>query len=166
MMEMLRGRIGKVSRASWVAYALLLFGLVGAGINGFRVVQGLISRSWPTTGGVITKSRITATTDSDGDTHYAVEVAYEYVVDDVAYVGDRVSYGGVFLNFRSLSAAEATMSEYPQGRQVVVFYDPTNPQSAVLSTDRQSVSLQGLLGFGVLAVIGILMIMGVRMGAL
>jgi hypothetical protein len=163
-MELLRSRVRQVSGITWVAYALLLFGLAGLGVRGFRLVQGLISRTWPTTGGVITQSRITATTDSDGDTHYTVEVAYEYVVDDVAYLGDRVSYGGVFLNFRTLSAAEQTMSEYPQGRQVVVSYDPRNPQRAVLSTDTQSVSLQGLLGFGVLAIIGTLTLLGARTG--
>jgi hypothetical protein len=165
-MELLRSRVRQVSGITWVAYALLLFGLAGLGVRGFRLVQGLISRTWPTTSGVITRSRITATTDSDGDSHYTVEVAYEYVVDDVAYRGDRVSYGGVFLNFRTLSAAEQTMSEYPQGRQVVVSYDPRNPQRAVLSTDAQSVSLQGLLGFGVLAIIGTLMLLGARTGIL
>lgn len=165
-MEVLRGRIREVSGATWVAYALLLFGLAGVGVNGFRAMQGLISRTWPTTGGVITQSGISATTDSDGDTTFRVEVAYEYLVDDVPYIGDRVSYGGVFLNTRSLSAAEQTMSEYPPGRQVVVSYHPRNPHRAVLSTDTQSVSLQGLLGFGVFAIIGTLMLLGARMGVL
>jgi hypothetical protein len=165
-MELLRNRIRKVSGVTWVAYALLLFGLAGVGVNGFRATQGLISQTWPITGGVITQSRIAATTDSDGDSHYTVEVAYEYLVDDVAYVGDRVSYGGVFLNFGNLSAAEQTMSEYPLGRQVVVSYHPRNPRRAVLSTDTQSVSLQALLGFGVFAIIGTLMLVGARLGVL
>jgi hypothetical protein len=157
-MEVLRSRIREVSGISWVAYALLLFGLAGVGVNGFRAVQGLMSRTWPTTGGVITESQVSMTTDSDGDTHFTLEVAYEYRVGDVAYVGDRVSYGGVFVNFGDYSAAEQAMAEYPQGKQVVVHYDPRNPERAVLSTDKQSVSWQGLLGFGAFAIIGMLIL--------
>ncbi|MGD8967275.1 MAG: DUF3592 domain-containing protein [Anaerolineae bacterium] len=165
-MELLRSRIREISGISWVAYALVLFGLVGVGVNGFRAVQGLMSRTWPTTGGVITQSQISMTTDSDGDTHFTVEVAYEYRVGGVTYVGDRVSYGGVFLNFDDYSAAEQALSAYPQGRQVVVHHNPRNPQRAVLSTDAQAVSLQGLLGFGAFVALGLLMMFGVQRGAL
>jgi hypothetical protein len=161
-MERLRRRLQEVSGLAWVAYGLLLFGLVGLGVNGFRAVQGLMSRTWPTAGGVITQSQISTTADRDGDLHYRVEVAYAYTVDDVTYAGDRVSYGGVFLNFREMSAAAEGLSAYPRGRQVVVHYAPRNPQRAVLSTDAQAVSLQGLLGFGAFAVIGTLLIFAVR----
>jgi hypothetical protein len=138
------GQKGKAANTFWTALALLV-ALACAAIFVSRLVLDSSSRSWPTTGGVITESGISVDTDSEGDTSYQVSVAYQYIVDDVAYVGDRVSSLRA-ISRGSLQAAEEQWEKYLPGSEVTVFFDPKNPHRAVLETGTRWGDWLGLLG--------------------
>ena len=50
-----------------------------------------------------------------------------------------VAFGGIFYNRSNKSQVTHVLDRYPKGKQVTVFYDPNDPQTAVLEpkiTDR------------------------------
>lgn len=59
------------------------------------------------------------------------EVRYEYRVNGKRFTGNRVSLGEDLGDFR---VAE-TLARYPEGTNVVVYYDPARPSEAVLEHD-------------------------------
>ena len=65
-------------------------------------------------------------------THIFVpRIIYEYSVDGVTYSSDTLSFGRVGYSIKS---ATRIASEYPEGKPVAVYYDPGNPDVAVLET--------------------------------
>src|SRR5882724_12716200 len=87
------------------------------------------SRSWPTVTGTVTHSAITTEvsreTDDDRDeketTMYGVKLAYDYAVDGVAHVGDRI-YWADGIKTSGDGSARKVVAKYPVGRQVTVYY--------------------------------------------
>ena len=147
--------IKRVPDHAWGAGFFLLLGLIGAAWRSTQLVEGLFSQNWPTTQGVITESGIWTTYDSDGDPSYKVEIAYEYVVDGVGYVRDRISAAGTFSSGNRHSA-EQVMLQYRKGDEVLVAYNPRNPARAVLIPGTQGATWQGVIIFGLFAVAGAL----------
>ena len=107
-----------------VAAGALLFGLslLGGGIWG--VLRSAPTTSWPSTEGVIQESRIEDGLDSPDEPR----IRYSYSVDGNPYMGKRIRYMLVI----SDGATQRLMSQYPQGAQVRVYYDPQRPDRAVL----------------------------------
>lgn len=58
------------------------------------------------------------------------QVAYEYVVGNMRYTSQRL--GNLSPSGVSETQANRIVAEYPAGKTVAVFYDPANPQNAVL----------------------------------
>lgn len=99
--------------------------------NGARVRA---SRNWDSTTGRVLYSGIGSrrSTGSSGSTSttYYPQVAYEYEVRGQRYQSQRLSFGTV--GYGSHRTAETKAAQYIVGAPVEVFFDPANPDQAVL----------------------------------
>ena len=127
---------------------LLIFVGVGIGLSlwGWSVLQNArVSESWPTTTGEILSSNVRIDDDDEG-TSYFGDVTFRYVVADLPYTSDNVSFGQYGGN---RSHAEEIVAKYPVGSQVTVYYDPNEVETAVLEPG-VTWSSYLLIGMGVL----------------
>lgn len=112
---------------------LFVFGLVGAGLSywGWTILQDArASSSWPTSEGVVTSSEVDHSTDAEGGDSYSPEIDYQYQVDGQSLTNNQIKFGENSYNSRR--TAEEIAANYPVGRQVIVYYDPEQPDKAVL----------------------------------
>ncbi len=127
---------------------LFIFVAVGIGLSiwGWNVLQNArVSESWPTTTGEILSSNVRIDDDDEG-TSYFGDVTFRYVVADLPYTSDNVSFGQYGGN---RSHAEEIVAKYPVGSQVTVYYDPNEVETAVLEPG-VTWSSYFLIGMGVL----------------
>jgi hypothetical protein len=113
--------------------ASFLFILIGGGLTwwGWTIVQtARASAGWPSVEGRILRSEVTRSTDGDGDDSYSPEVTYRYVVDGQSYESYTIKFGENAYGNRN--TAEAIAARYPDGSRVTVYYDPADPERAVL----------------------------------
>lgn len=123
----------------FAALALLIGGAMFAfGISFVR--QANESNAWPSAEGFVRSTRVLrdySTTSSSNNASFYVVVTYAYVVDDFTHTSERFSLGRgstASKNYNTREEAQAYASEtYPSGTSVTVYYDPTDPNSAVLS---------------------------------
>ena len=103
--------------------------LVFDGFTLVPAVRQLRALTFSSTPGTIISSTVISRDDSDGTT-YGVAMQYRYFIRDQEYNGDRFRYD------RSTSSdcawANLAVAERPPGTEVKVFYNPANPQDAVL----------------------------------
>lgn len=95
-------------------------------------------RTWPTTAGVITESRV-----SETRTHYPI-IRYKYAIDSVEYAGitdlNTPMFGGKAKRFET---SERVVAAYRPGQKVVVYYNPQNPGESFLTpTPKWNVFMQ------------------------
>jgi hypothetical protein len=129
-----------------------VFFLIGAGLSwwGWTIVRNArASAAWPTTQGQITASEIEHSRDSEGDDSYTPRVTYTYQVNGLSYESYMIKYGET--SYGNEGTALEILSRYPVGQAVNVYYDPTNPDRAVLEPGVSGGSYI-LLGIGVLFV--------------
>ena len=142
-----------------VAFAGIFF-VVGAGVLWWGIQDSrsaFKSVRWPSVTGTVISSYVSESSDDDGTT-YGADVQYDYVVNDQAYTGDRVSHGDVSTG--DPSYAQKIVARYPEGRSVKVYYDPANPEKSVLETGFTA-GLLLPLGLGtVFTLVGGLMMIG------
>jgi len=92
--------------------------------------------SWPTTEGRIVSSKVESFTQRVGGRSgttarfYQAVVEYAFQVEGREYHSTRLSFGPV--ESTPKGPAESKAARYPQGREVMVHYDPQNPPNAVL----------------------------------
>lgn len=115
---------------AWVGYVLIILGFIGAlgfGLNFFRAVA---SRNWPAAPALILKSSLVEAGMNNRPT-YVADVEYEFVVNQVRYVGSNIQFlrpeGG-------RGWALAALEKYPQGSTVEVRYNPANPKISTLES--------------------------------
>ncbi len=82
------------------------------------------------------------------------EIWYEYEVDDKVYKSDRVNYG--FTGSSDEAFATEYIEKYPIGKTVKVYYDPKNPQKAVL--EPEIIEYDGALSLIMIATLGLFFI--------
>lgn len=91
------------------------------------------SLAWPSVAGLITTSNLETYRSKIGTQRnkirYRVEVGYEYIVGEKRYENDIVRFNQDKL---SKSDKERLVSAHPVGRQVEVFYNPSQPGQSVL----------------------------------
>ncbi len=146
--------------SAWFLLLPLLFVIVGAVILFFGVRQiqnAQASETWPSVEGVVTVSELGRQTGSSSrtgtgtrrreSTTYSADISYDYAVGGVEYVNGTVRFGQV--NTSSPSDARAMLKKYPVGAPVTVYYNPENPQIAVLEPG-VGVATWFLPGFGAL----------------
>jgi hypothetical protein len=92
------------------------------------------SRTWPSVRGKMRVARITGGHDYDEDgrrlEYFDVEVEYEYRVRGQVYLGRQYSFGQE--RFSTYDGAMKALHGIAAGREVPVYYDPSQPQRAVL----------------------------------
>lgn len=107
--------------------------------------------NWPTTEGVITGSYV-----ANNDYADIPVVKYEYEVDGNMYRSSGVGFGVNGTEGRDLE-------KYPEGRSVIVYYQPGHPQTAILEPKRPANTqayLGGVLLSGFFVLLGLVMLVG------
>ena len=137
---------------------ILVFGLGGIyliylGIKNMRKAQA--SQNWPSTTGQVTGVDVgqSQSTDSDGDSHtsYYPIVRYTYAVSGQTFAGDKLAFGPRSTSNR-YAKAQATASRYAVGAPVTVYYNPEDPQDAVLEKRAAGTMTTLIIGIAFLAV--------------
>ncbi|MBE0684562.1 MAG: DUF3592 domain-containing protein [Anaerolineaceae bacterium] len=131
-----------VQSNSWVLYLIIFFCLVFIGIGIGMLVKLMknfskarLSKNWLATPGNIISSELDAqtTTDEDGyqTTTYIANILFEYQVNKASFKCDCINfdYG---MRTSNRSKQQAIVEQYPAGSQVTVYYDPDDPEQAVL----------------------------------
>lgn len=93
------------------------------------------AQSWHKTTGRVTHSEVRAQKRRNMDDHEQTRsvpvVKYEYTVNGKRFSGDRISMAEIIPE----SDIESTLDRYPVGKEVTVYYNPSNPRQAVLERD-------------------------------
>ena len=176
---LLFGSIGAVLAAHGVAgrvltaangvplFAFLLpaaaFLIACMGAYGFLQIrkQEMLSATWPTTPGKITDSEIIEVQDRDDrgkvTKTYRVQIAYAYRLGSLDYHGTAQKWGWTKY-YGNLEGAQAVVAQYPVGRDVPVYYDPTMPATSVLEPDNRVGSYAPLIVTAVFGFSALLML--------
>ncbi len=134
------------------------------------IVNAIASRSWPTTDGRITSSKVVSNRPvdpaSDDPTTYHAAIEYVYWVDRETHQGKRVSFNlgddpdlVVFpFGYFRRSVAERIVDRYPVGKTVNVYYNPAKPGTAVLEPGKCQDAWKAFPGIlvGILLTVGLL----------
>ena len=110
-------------------WSTLIF--VADGYVGRNLWNQFASREYPAATGQITHSEVKRHRGSKGGTTYSVDIRYRYAVNDRSFEGTQFRYNASGSS-DSTWAAQA-VAGHPVGSQTKVFYNPRNPQDAVLS---------------------------------
>jgi Protein of unknown function (DUF3592) len=94
--------------------------------------KALNANDWPSTQGEVTQSELIErkrlNKNSDIVTVYSAKIQYQYVVNDKTYSGTQLRWAD-----RNQNRIELQMvKEYPTAAITTVFYNPQNPEEAVL----------------------------------
>jgi len=140
------------------SYGLALFGLpfflVGAGFLIWSVIPALYDgwrmQAWPSVSGSLTHADLIAS-HSDGSTTYRAEARYTYNILGRQFTHDRVAINSGGDNIGDFQEKLGRRLErlHRQGQPVAIFYDPADPQDAVVNRDLR----WGLLGFKLIFVL-------------
>ena len=113
--------------------AVIVLG-VGFSVWGWRLIaDAYLTLSWPKVAGTVVHAKVASyDSRSDGKTTrmYSADVRYTYTVNSTQYSSGRVSLGDSSTN--SSSGKEEIVRRYPMGSQVIVYYDPSRPEDALL----------------------------------
>ena len=135
---------------------VILFGVYSA-------VKAGQSSGWVSAQGTVLESGIDADTrtgDTGTSTTYQAEILYEYTVNGKEHVGNRVSFGDYGSSDRL--RAERIHRRYRVEDAVTVYYNPDDPDDAVLEPGFSRSSFM-FIGFGAIFFVpGLLMMIGAR----
>jgi hypothetical protein len=140
----------------WFAYFMPALALV-VGVAGFvqyfqtsRLARE--SEHWPTAAGTIAEAGVTTQVrETEKGNRYEVYcpwVSYSYRVGTSDLRGNAVGWGWIAY-YASEESAAAAIARYPQGARVTVYYDPVDPERAVLDPTARSGRAAPLI-FGIL----------------
>jgi hypothetical protein len=130
----MEGIMNRVSGFFGSLFVVLMFvgiGGVFAGIAAFQLKEYFESSEWPVTEGNITALSIAQDYDSDSGTTYRANIEYVYRVNEVDYYGSRYQFGGDIWS-SDYGRAEAIVDAYEIGQDVLVYYNPEDPNASVL----------------------------------
>jgi len=110
--------------------------LVGLGIFLYRrSQQGKLAKdtaqSWPGAMGTVLMSSVQSKHTGRSISIYPV-VVYQYEVNGKTYQSQTIKAGEQFFNVRVMGQAQETVNRYPIGAQVMVYYNPADPQESAL----------------------------------
>jgi hypothetical protein len=101
------------------------------GIGWFSRQKVKASQAWPSAPGRVTGSGVEESSGSEGGTVYRAAVHYAYTVGGQEYQNNRRVFGDS-VSSSNRGAAERTAARFVPGSSVPVYYNPANPQDAVL----------------------------------
>ena len=137
--------------AIWCLASVLATILIGS-----PVIADLGTSDWDPVDGIITDSGVDESTDGEGGTTYCLWVEYQYVVDNVTYDGDIISYSKDN-SCNSWTDLDTADEKYPVGKNITVYVNPNVPSEAVLQTGLSGVSFF-LCCFFIFPLIGLLLL--------
>ena len=109
-------------------------GLLASGFGIRNSWREYAATRWPTAPGVVTGSDVRVSCGGRGCSHLP-DILYVYEIDSERLSSDRVTFGGVMLDWTTPEADEV-VARYPVGASVSVHYDPRNHEEAVLEPGR------------------------------
>lgn len=111
---------------------VILAGVAAVAFGAREFFLGRQSLRWLRTDGVVESAEMKTQRPGDASSTpaYGATVSYEYRAGAVNYTGTRLCYG----DYASGGGAHAgdIIARYPPGAKVAVFYDPRDPERAVL----------------------------------
>ena len=124
-------------RSVILAIAFTVAGIVVTGFGIQYLRQGLDSKNWPETSGIVTASyaehqishRNSAGSSSDS---YVARIAYTYTVNGINYTSREIGFGESLYTSKNRDKIETYLKQYPKKMEVTVYYNPANPHKAVL----------------------------------
>ena len=142
-----------ISRLGLIRIIFIVGGLLLAAFSFQRVSLIQSSRLWPTVDGKILSSaleeRPVFLKGTFGKEYFA-RVWFVYQVEGKKYISCNLSFTQGFM--RKPEAAEGIVQRYPAGKDVSVYYDPVNPEQAVVESSHVPLLDCALMGFGLFAV--------------
>lgn len=117
--------------ALWLFILFLMAG-AGASFTGVRMILfGIVSGGWPATEGVVVSSDLDFSRSGSrmGDSQVSADISYMYHLEGKKYQSDRICFG--FSN-PIFNHADKLVRKYPRKKQISVYYNPNNPEQAVL----------------------------------
>jgi hypothetical protein len=109
--------------------------------------NGKASKNWPTTEGTIHTSRVDMYTGSEGGATYQPIIEYSYQVADKQYFSSRIYVGSTRYTGGPRNANK-WVARFPAGNLATVYYDPVNPDQAVLEPGTNATLTILILIFG------------------
>jgi len=109
----------------------------------------IATESWPQTEGIIISSDIYSSS-GDHSTTYGANIVYQYQVNGINYTSDDVSSAD--FSSSDSSHAQRIINKYYVGKNVIVYYNPSNPSDAVLEPGTTWISYIIIL-FGILPIV-------------
>lgn len=123
---------------------------IGGGLWAFYI--RCKARAWVDAKGKITKSKVRPVLSRQYSEEF--EVAYRFFVNGEEYYGCNKTPGGFdttwSISFPGLSSAQGDKAKYPEGAEVQVFFNPSNPkQNALEQPSYLSPIILIVIGIGV-----------------
>src|SRR5258705_6808470 len=120
------------------------------GIGWFSRQKVKASQAWPSAPGRVVGAGVEESGGSEGGTVYRALVTYSYQVGGQEFQNNRRVFGDT-VSSSNRGAAERTAARFVAGSSVPVYYNPANPQDAVL--ERTSGVAGLMFGLGALFVV-------------
>ncbi len=116
----------------FVGIIFLFLGLISLAIGISMGVEGLKAKRWPRAKGRIIKSKITELRSKSKIriARLCLELEYLYLVGEKIFEGHRYDTG--WRCFASEDHIKNIIENYPVGKEVLVYYNPQNPQRSLL----------------------------------
>lgn len=144
----------------------LLITVIGIGFaiwGALVVMEARSATNWPAVEGVIISSsvehRVNTTSSGKGKWYYEARIKYDYNVDGVDYESKRVGFKSASYQYKSEVVPSTIVRRYPANRTVEVYYNPDDPEKAVLETEITFMTYIGLLIGAFLVVLGVILFM-------
>ncbi len=115
-----------------VSLAIILFAT-------FLVTKEYNTKKWPSVTGKILMSRLVRS-----GSKLKPKIVYQYSVGDRTFKGENIYAGTLILSLSS--PASTLIKQYPEGKKVTVYYNPKNPQEAVL---KRGINIDAMVLLGV-----------------
>ncbi len=124
-----------------VLLACGLFGIVFMSEGLITINKALTAQKWPTTQGEIVESNFRWEESSSTSGHrsgaYHLYIKYVYFINNQRYYSDQIGPKGHIFSLGQETSfqknAEGIVKQFPKGKKVTVWYNPLNPQEAMLS---------------------------------
>ncbi|MFZ0449149.1 MAG: DUF3592 domain-containing protein [Desulfatiglandaceae bacterium] len=117
--------------------------------------RGMESKNWPVANGSVIQSKIEKRTETTGTGTSKRKVVKSYAVVKYTYAVGNRDYQSSRITFGQSKDAYKTVSRYPKGKNIQVYYDPENPAQAVLEPGGDKTMSIVFIGLG-----AILLVMG------